>query len=144
VAWNTDVVVFEGAEDNEVQLYGQLLINVLVADRFAIGVVPTYLRNPRILDFEKENTFVLGLHGQVYVSPSVSLLAEWIVSGATPENPNDSGTFGVEFETRGHFFKLVLTNQTRLNPTQFLGGAPFDFKPDEWRFGFNITRLLPF
>ena len=66
VAMNTDPVVFEGAEDNEVQLYGQLLINVLVADRLAIGVVPTHLRNPRLRDFEAQNAFALGLHGQVY------------------------------------------------------------------------------
>ena len=60
------------------------------------------------------------------------------------ENTDDVGTFGVELETRGHFFKIVLTNQNRLNPTQFLSGTEFDFKPDEWRLGFNITRILPF
>jgi hypothetical protein len=31
-----------------------------------------------------------------------------------------------------------------MNPTQVLGGTPVDFEPDEWRFGFNLTRLLPF
>ena len=78
------------------------------------------------------------------MSPSVSFLTEWIVSEAQAENANDGGTFAVELETRGHFFKIVLTNQTRLNPTQVLGGTPFDFQPDEWRLGFNITRILPF
>ena len=144
VASNTDPSLVEGAEDNEVQLYGQLMLNVLVGDRLAIGVVPTYLRNPRIRDFDSENAFVLGLHGQVYVTGSLSFLAEWIVSEEQAENPNDGGTFGVELETRGHFFKILLTNQTRLNPTQVLGGTPFDFQPDEWRLGFNITRILPF
>ena len=144
VAWNTDVVVFEGAEDNEMQLYGQLLINVLVGDRLAIGVVPTYLRNPRIRDFEAQNAFALGLHGQVYLSPSFSILAEWIVSEAQAENLYDSGTFGIELETRGHFFKIVVTNQTRLNATHVLAGAPFEFKLDALRLGFNITRILPF
>lgn len=144
VALNTDPFLIEGAEDNEAQLYGQLMINMLVGDRLAIGIVPTYLRNPRIRDLEAENAFALGLHGQVYVSRSVSFLAEWIVSEAQAENANDGGTFGVDLETRGHFFKIVLTNQTRLNPTQFLAGTPFDFQPDEWRLGFNITRILPF
>ena len=141
VAWNTDPVVFEGAQDNEVQLYGQIMIPVMVGDRLAIGIVPTYLRNPRIRDFDSENVFVLGLHGQVYATGSLSFLAEWIVSEERAESENDSGTFGIELETRGHFFKIVLTNQTRLNPTQVLGGTPFDFDPDEWRLGFNITRV---
>ena len=144
IATNTDPSLVEGAEDNEAQLYGQLMINTLVGDRLAIGIVPTYLRNPRIRDLEAENAFALGLHGQLYVSPSVSFLTEWIVSEEQAENANDGGTFGVELETRGHFFKIVLTNQTRLNPTQVLGGTSFDFEPDEWRLGFNITRILPF
>ncbi len=144
IAFNTDPSLTEGAEDNETQFYAQLMINTLVGGRFAIGVVPTYLRNPRIQDFEKENAFVLGLQGQFYVSRSFSLLAEWVVSKSRAEAEYDSGTIGIELETRGHFFKIVLTNQTKINPTQVLGGAPFAFKPSEWRLGFNITRELPF
>ena len=144
VAWNTDPTLVAGVEDNEMQAYGQLMLNALFAERLALGVVPTLLRNPRIQDVDTETAFVLGLHGQLYVSDAVSLLAEWILGEERPDLASDSGTFGFEFETRGHFFKLVATNQPRINPTQFLGGTPFEFQPDEWRFGFNITRLLPF
>ena len=146
VAWNTDPFLVDGAEDNEVQLYGQLMLNALFAERLALGVVPTIVRNPRIQDDEDEieNVFVLGLHGQLYVSDAVSLLGEWILGEERLDLESDSGTFGIELETRGHFFKLLATNQPRMNPTQFLGGTPFEFGPDEWRFGFNLTRLLPF
>ena len=142
VAWNTAEVF--GAEDNETQIYAQLIMNVLLGERVALGAVPTYLRNPRILDSESENAFVLGLNGQVYLSDAVSLLGEWIVSEVRAGLEHDSGTFGVEIETRGHFFKLVLTNQVRMNPTQFLGGTPSAFSADELRVGFNITRRLAF
>jgi hypothetical protein len=74
----------------------------------------------------------------------VSLLAEWIVTEERVGLENDAATVGVELETRGHHFKLLLTNQARMNPTQHLGGTATDFEPDTWRFGFNITRLLPF
>jgi len=40
-------------------------------------------------------------------------------------------------ETGIHFFKLVLTNTTRRNPTEFLGGMPHPLDPDAWRVGFN-------
>lgn len=131
-------------EDNEVQLYAQLLVNALLGDRFAVGLAPSYLRNPRLLDVESENALALGIHAQAYVSDAVSLFGEWIVSERIPSQEHDSGTFGVEFETRGHFFKLLVTNQTRPNPTQYLGGSPNPFGSDELRLGFNITRLLPF
>jgi hypothetical protein len=101
-------------------------------------------RNPRIEDVDPVNTFALGLHGQYYATRSISLLAEWIMSVESVNYPHDGVSFGFEIETRGHFFKLLLTNQVRMNPTQFLVGTPFEYGRDDWRLGFNVTRLLSF
>ncbi len=144
VAWNTDPFVTEGAEDNEAQYYAQIMANLGLGERFAMAVVPTYLRNPRIRDVEIANAFVLGLHAQAWISGPFSVIGEWIISEERTDMEYDTGTFGVEIETRGHFFKLVVTNQDRMNPTQFLGGTPTPFSADDLRLGFNITRLLPF
>jgi hypothetical protein len=143
-AWNTQVFVFDGAEDNESQQYAQLLVNALLGGRFAVGLVPTYLRNQRLADFDAHQAFVLGAHGQLYLSPSMSVLAEWLASPQRTDLGHDAITIGLEATTRGHVFKLVITNQARMNPTQALAGSPVEFTPDEWRAGFNITRLLPF
>jgi hypothetical protein len=146
VAWNTEAPF--GADDNEAQAYGQVIVNVLLGERFALGLVPSVLYNPTIAFVPKETDFALGLNGQLYVSDQVSFLAEWIVSPTHPVDPaeleNDSGSFGIELETGGHFFKILLTNQVRMNPAQHLAGSPFSFEADEWRVGFNITRLLSF
>lgn len=144
VAWNTDPVLVDDAEDNELQAYGLLMLNALFAERLALGLVPGVIHNPRIRDEDTESQFVLGLHGQLYLTRAMSLLGEWIVSDEREDLEFDGATFGVEFETRGHFFKLIATNQLRPNLTQLLGGSPVEFVPDAWRFGFNITRLLPF
>ncbi|GMV06573.1 MAG: hypothetical protein AMXMBFR53_28490 [Gemmatimonadota bacterium] len=144
VAWNTGLPDDGGLEDNERQAYVQLVANALLADRFAVGVVPTLLANPRVEDADAGSAFSLGLHGQLYVSEQVSLLGEWLVAEEREGLEHDAGTFGVELETGGHFFKLILTNSARMNPTQFLGGTPFAFEADEWRLGFNVTRLLHF
>lgn len=144
VAWNTGLPTVDGLEDNESQAYAQLVLNVLAGNRLALGVVPTFLRNPRVDDVDAANAFSLGLAGQLYLSPMASVMAEWVVSEARPGLEHDAGTFGIELETGGHFFKLILTNSVRMNPTQLLGGTPFSFEPDAWRLGFNITRLLSF
>jgi hypothetical protein len=144
VAWNTQYDLTSGGEDNERQAYAQLIANALLGDRVALGVVPTLLRNPRIRDIDPESTFVLGLNGQVYLSGPWSVFAEWIISETRQDFENDSGAFGFEIRTRGHFFKLLVTNQSRMNQTQVLAGSERDFDSDEWRLGFNITRLLPF
>ncbi len=144
-AWNTDApTALNGVEENEFQGYVQAMVNVAFGKRVALGLVPTLLRNPDIEAPSAETVLVVGGHGQIYLSDQVSLLAEWIKSRRRPGLEYDSGTFGIELETGGHFFKIVLTNQERMNPTQFLGGTPYEFRPGEWRVGFNITRLLAF
>ena len=144
VAWNMDALVVDGAEDNESQFYAQAIIDAQVTDQVAIGVVPTWIRNPRIRDFDAFHAIAVGVHGQLRVSRAVSVLGEWIFSEEIQDRGNDSGTFGVEFETRGHFFKLLVTNQTLMNPTQYLAGSASPFEADELRFGFNVQRVLPF
>lgn len=144
IAWNTDVFETEGAVDNEMQLYAQVAVNVALGENAAIGLVPTFLRNPRILDVDSETAVAIGVHAQAYLTDALSVLGEWIFSEEIPDLEHDSGTFGIELETRGHFFKIIVTNQSRMNPTQYLGGTPNPFNADNLRFGFNVTRLLPF
>lgn len=148
VAINTQLGVGEGIEGNETQAYGQLVLNALIGGKWAVGVVPSLLYNPYVADLDKGTAFSVGLNSQLYVHRGVSILAEWNLSRPhdTIETPlqHDAGTFGIELETGGHFFKLLATNSIRPNPTQFLGGTPLAFTPHEWHFAFNITRLLAY
>jgi hypothetical protein len=144
ISWNPDVTVTATVEDNEMQAHAELIFNALIAERFAVGVVPAFLHNPRLGDADSDQKFYVGVNGQLYLTPSMSVLAEWVAGDGNLETPNDPITFGLEFNTGGHVFKLVSTNQSRLNPAQVFAGAAAEFEPDQWRFGFNITRLLPF
>jgi len=141
IAWNTQPAF--GAEDNERQSYLQLLLAAGLGERVSLGLAPAWLRNPRIQEPEVDDALVLGLQASVRVAPGVSFFGEWIASEERPELAHDSGALGLELETRGHFFKVLLTNQVRINPTQFLGGAPVPFEPGTWRVAFNILRLIP-
>jgi hypothetical protein len=144
VAWNTELPDLGGFEDNETQAYAQLVLNAQPVPGIALGAVPTLMRNPRVDDPGAATAPALGLNAQWYFADQASFLAEWLVAGSRAGLEHDAGTFGIELETGGHFFKLVLTNTTRMNPTQFLGGTPHPFEADAWRFGFNVTRLLVF
>ncbi len=143
-AWNDDAPLLLDGSTRAWQYYGQLTANVMLGERFAVGVVPTFLRNPRLNVVEVENAFSVGILGQLYLSQHVSLLGEWNISEERTELEHDAGTLGVELETGGHFFKLVISNSVRLNPAQFVAGTPFPFTADEWRLAFNVTRLLHF
>ena len=133
------------ADANEMQAYAQVIANAIFADRVAVGVVPTLLWNPRIESHDPGTTISVGLNGQLYLDGRWSLLGEWIVSQAREGQEYDSGSFGVEIRTRGHSFKLLVTNQHQMNPTQTLAGAAEDFlDPSSWRLGFNIQRTMRF
>ena len=144
LAWNTQLSDLPEYDGSERQAYAQLMVNALLGGRLAVGVTPTFLRNPRLEEATADNAVAVGVNGQLYLSSQVSLMGEWVVSEARPGLEHDAGTFGIELETGGHFFKLVLTNTARMNPTQHLGGTPFAFTADQLKLGFNITRLLSF
>ena len=131
------------AQPNEMQAYAQGIANAMLARRFAFGVVPTLLWNPRILTEDPETTVSVGVNGQLYLDQAWSLFGEWIFSRSREDQEYDSGSFGAEIRTSGHFFKLIVTNQHQMNPTQTLAGAADDFfDAGSWRFGFNIERRL--
>jgi hypothetical protein len=143
-AVNTEVPERGAFDSRNWQYYAQGILNALLWRRLAVGVVPSYVHNPRITSPEAEDGFYLGLNGQVYMGSHWSILAEWTISEAVEEHEHDAGTLGIELETGGHFFKIFVTNSVRLNPAQYLPGTPHRFEPNEWRLGFNITRLLRF
>ncbi|MGD9898820.1 MAG: DUF5777 family beta-barrel protein [Calditrichaceae bacterium] len=143
-AWNTEVGGRDKGDPDNFQYYGQLIINTLIKKRFGIGVVPSYLYNSNIYDDNVQDSFTMGLNGQYYVSSVWSVLAEWNPTVTGWRSSHNPVSFGIELETGGHFFKIILTNSYLLNPSQFLTGADIDFNDTEWRIGFNITRLLKF
>ncbi len=144
VAWNTGVDGRDKGDPDNFQYYGQIIINTLIKKRLGMGVVPSYLYNSYIYGEDIQDTFTLGLNGQYYVSSVWSVLVEWNPTVTGWRSSHNPLSFGIELETGGHFFKIILTNSYLLNPSQFLTGADIDFNDTEWRIGFNITRLLKF
>jgi hypothetical protein len=144
VAWSSEVPERDSGDPGNFQYYGQLILNTLVADRLAVGIVPSYLYNVLLDRIDPVQDLFWGFHGQLFLTDIFSVAAEWSVGGNGAELEHDAGSFGLELETGGHFFKVFLTNSVRLNPSQFLVGTDLPFEPDEWRLGFAITRLLHF
>ena len=142
--WSSDVPERDSGDPGNFQYYAQLILNTGVADRLAIGVVPSYVYNVLLDRIDPVHDLFWGVYGQLYLTNYLSVLGEWNSGENGAELQNQAGTFGVELETGGHFFKIFLTNSVRLNPTQFLVGTDFPFDGDELRLGFSITRLLRF
>lgn len=144
VGWSSDVPDRDATDPGNLQYYAQLIVNTAPSERLALGIVPSFLHNVLLEEDDPVSDLYWGFTGQLFLTDVFSVNAEWTLGNNRDEFPHDSGAFGIELETGGHFFKILATNSVRLNPSQHLVGTDFDFSPDNWRLGFSITRLLRF
>lgn len=144
IGWNTDPGRKDLSDSRDAQYYIQFIFNTMIDKRLAIGVVPSYLYNSHIYSVKVQDSFTLGTNIQYYISQNLSVLAEWNPTVSGWRNQYNSMAFGFEIETGGHFFKIILSNNPLLNPSQYLAGSDLSINSKDWRIGFNITRLLQF
>ena len=133
--WNTDPLNGKANNNNNFQYYAQLIINGMINKKLGVGIVPSYLYNSDIYSSSKKNSLTMGINIQYYISTFFSLIAEWNPTMAGYRNLHDSISFGFELETGGHFFKIIATNNQKLNTSQFLAGSRperFDKKFKTW------------
>lgn len=149
-AWNSVTIVSGGQTTRKrgggrnFQYWGQFILNGMIGKKLGLGLVPSYLHNSDIFSLKTESTTSLGSYLQFYFTNSFSVLFEWnpIINGYTKGyNP---AALGLEFETGGHFFKIIMGNSVELNPAQYISGSDYKFEPDQWRLGFYITRVFNF
>lgn len=155
ISWNTEVppnIDRNRLDADNFQFYGQLILNTMLFDKkLGIGIVPSYLYNSFIYAVEKQYSFTLGLYAQYYFNRMWSVWIEYnpTIAGYRGRIRLDekgksynSLTIGFDIETGGHIFHLLITNNARLNPSQFLVGADRSANEDMWRIGFGILRYF--
>jgi len=141
-SWSSDVNYSYENDFDLFQFYGQLIFNTMIEKKLGIGLVPSYLYNSHIQCETKEYSFTLGSYMQFYFSDMYSFIVEWNPTVTGWREDYNPVSFGFEIETGGHFFKIILTNSSDLNASQFLAGADKKFSDRDLRFGFNIIRIL--
>ena len=155
ISWNTEIpdgIDRSKTDGDNFQYYVQLIYNGMLLDKkLGIGIVPSYLYNSYIFAVEKQYTFTIGTYLQYYINAMWSFWVEYnpIIMGyrgvirldETGKSHN-SVAIGMDIETGGHIFHLILTNNARLNPSQYLVGADRSAGDDMWRLGFGIKRYF--
>ncbi len=155
ISWNTEIpdgIDRSKTDGDNFQYYVQLIYNGMLLDKkLGIGIVPSYLYNSYIFAVEKQYTFTIGTYLQYYINAMWSFWVEYnpIIMGyrgvirldETGKSHN-SVALGMDIETGGHIFHLILTNNARLNPSQYLVGADRSAGDDMWRLGFGIKRYF--
>ena len=153
-AWNTDIPagIDRGAAAAEnFQYFGQLVFNTMMDDKLGVGLVPSFLYNSAIFSVDPQYTVTLGTYAQYFINHTWGIWVEYspalmgyqgILSPGESGRSHNSLAWGLSIDTGGHTFYLFATNNTRLSPSQYLVGAPYEAAPENWRSGFGITRFL--
>jgi hypothetical protein len=123
----------------------QLLIARKFSSAFSLQLMPSFVHQNLVDQTQEVNsTFALGAGGRMKVSRSVSLNAEYYYRFNVPSNSpyNNAIGFGIDIETGGHVFQLVLTNSLGMTERHMITETQGNFFDGDIHMGFNITRAF--
>jgi len=123
----------------------QLLIARKFNTKLSLQVSPTLIhKNGAYQSIEENDQIAIGMGGRYKLTRSVALTGEYYHR----LNPVDNAPyknalgFGVDIETGGHVFQLVMTNTRGLTERAFITETTGDFGDGDINFGFNVTRTF--
>ena len=123
----------------------QLLIARKFSTNFSFQLMPTYVhKNAVTKSIEENGQFALGLGGRIKLTKSVAITGEYYHNFSEKENSPyyNPLAFGVDIETGGHVFQLIMTNAVGLTERAFVTETLDDFFDGDIHLGFNVTRTF--
>ena len=126
-------------------------IQALVArkfdENFSLQVSPSLVHKNLVpTELDNSDTYALGIGGRYKLTSRISLNAEYFftiipaVEGRT-NNPN-SFSLGVDIETGGHVFQIMLTNSLPMIERGFIAETTENWSSGGIHLGFNISRVF--
>jgi hypothetical protein len=130
---------------------GQLLIARKFTSNFSMQLMPTFIHKNAVHKVIEENDHIaLGIGGRFKLTKSIAITSEYYYRLDATDNDvlpdlykryNALG-FGVDIETGGHVFQLVLTNTSKLTERTFITETDGAFFDGDIHLGFNVTRTF--
>jgi hypothetical protein len=123
----------------------QALIARKFSPRFSLQLMPTYVHSNRVNQAILNNgQLALGVGGRYKITRSVAINTEYYyrVNPIANSPYYNSIGIGVDIETGGHVFQLILSNTQGMVERTFITETAGDFFNGDIHFGFNITRVF--
>ena len=124
---------------------GQVLIAKKVSPSFSFQLTPTYVhRNTLRIAADPHDIFALGLGTRMKLTKRVSFNSEYYFAFDESKSidARNSLAFGIDIETGGHVFQLILSNAITMIEKSFITENTGDFFSGDIHFGFNISRTF--
>jgi hypothetical protein len=129
---------------------GQVLIARKFSNSFSLQLTPTYVHRNLVTEaIEPNDLYALGAGGRYKLSKRISVNAEYFYVYRGSGNQGTTKYFnplavGVDIETGGHVFQIMLTNSRGMREGGFIGKTAGDWANGGIHPGFNISRTFSF
>lgn len=128
----------------------QLLIARKFNENLSVQLTPTFIhRNLVKTELDQNDIYAMGVGGRYKLSKRLSINAEYYYN----YNPNakflepqpyNALSFGVDIETGGHVFQIMLTNSQGMREGSFIPQTTGSWPDGDIHLGFNISRVFAF
>jgi hypothetical protein len=126
----------------------QVLVARKFNQTFSFQLTPTYIhRNLVSTELDPNDLLAVGAGGRIKLSKRISLNAEYYYLANANSKYMSQPVYkplsvGVDIETGGHVFQLMLTNSVAMIEKGFIGETTGRWKKGDIHFGFNISRVF--
>jgi len=128
----------------------QILIARKINESISIQLTPTYIhRNLVPTELDRNDLFACGIGGRYKLSKRVALNVEYYYvyrqnSSSLPVTYYNPLSVGIDIETGGHVFQIMLTNSQAMREGGFIGKTTGSWSDGGIHLGFNISRVFSF
>jgi hypothetical protein len=125
----------------------QVLVARKISQGFSIQLTPSYVhRNLVATELDPNDLLAIGAGGRMKLTKRLSLNAEYYYL-ANPKKYMSRQVYnplsvGIDIETGGHVFQLLLTNSLAMIEKGFIGETTGSWGKGDIHFGFNISRVF--
>lgn len=133
---------------NRVYYVNQVLIARKFNNWLSLQLTPTHIHYNLVPTTPESNDMVaVGVGGRVKLSNRVTLNGEYYyrVPGTEQNGYHNALSVGVDIETGGHVFQLMLSNSRAMTERAYIGQTPGQWGFDKTaaiHLGFNISRVF--
>jgi hypothetical protein len=124
---------------------GQVLIANKVNQNLSLQLMPTYVHFNTVPESnDPHDMFALGIGTRIKISKRVSINGEYYYNLNPFESIDvkNSIAFGVDIETGGHIFQIILGNSVSMIEKGFITETTGSFFKGDIHLGFNISRAF--
>ena len=123
----------------------QVLIARKFSPGFSLQITPTYIhRNSVKINEDPHDIFAVGFGSRIKLSKRVSFNSEYYyaLDHLKSIDAKNSLAFGIDIETGGHVFQIILSNSITMIEKSFITETTGDYFGGDMHFGFNISRTF--